>query len=530
MAARPEAARSAGLLSRMAPPSIRLAELVSAMSLVSDLGMGRPSERVLRQTVVALRLADKAGLPAQVKSQTYYTSLLMWLGCAVDTSDLAELFGDETQLYAETHDGDLGGAAMAAFVLRRLGRGGSGLRRVGMVGEFFATGGGSVEKVMRSHCQAASDFAERLDLGQDVSRALTQAFERWDGRGVPGDVKAEDLALPIRLAQIADNIEHFHHATGPHAALDVVRDRRGTQFDPDLADCFLAHHDDVLAGLDDLPAWEEIVREDPQLGVPLTQAQVDVALEAFADFADLKSPSRTGNSRAVARLAEAAAKHLSMHAEDVRLVRRAALVHDLGMVGVPSTIWESTKPWTRMQRERAQTHPYLAERMLAHVPGLSAVARCAGMHHERLDGSGYPHGLSGAAIPMTARVLAAADVFVALQQPRPHRPAYSTAKARQILLQEVRDGKLDGDAVEAVLAAAGERGTARRRPPNGLTEREVEVLLGLARGLSNPEIAAEMSISRKTVSSHLEHIFTKLGVKTRTQAALFAMREGLTEV
>ena len=200
------------------------------------------------------------------------------------------------------------------------------------------------------------------------------------------------------------------------------------------------------------------------------------------------------------------------------------------MIGVPSGVWDETRPWTLAQEERARTHPYLTERMLARMPALAAVARCAAQHHERLDGSGYPHGLRRDALPMSSRVLAAADVLHALRQNRPHRPVMSADAATKVLQDEVRAGRLDGEAVAAVLASAGQRADRPPGPPAGLTAREREVLVHLARGLSNPEIAAALTLSRKTVSTHLEHVYAKLGVSTRTQAALFAMQHGLVGV
>jgi HD-GYP domain-containing protein (c-di-GMP phosphodiesterase class II) len=231
----------------------------------------------------------------------------------------------------------------------------------------------------------------------------------------------------------------------------------------------------------------------------------------------------------VALLAAEAGAALGLTASDVQTLRRAALVHDIGMTGVPSAVWDEPRPWTLSQRERARTHPYLLERMLARTPLLSHIAHLASLHHERLDGSGYPRGLRGDAIPVPARILAVADVHQALTQPRPHRDAYDATAIAAILRDEARDSRLDGEVVNAVLRAGGHR--VRRRPelPGGLTAREVDVLIALARGRSNPEIASDLSISRKTVSSHLEHIYAKLAISTRTEAALFAMQHGFTD-
>ncbi len=386
------------------PRQVTLAELVATLSLVADLGMGRPMERVLRQTVIAMRLGAAAGMDQATSTSAYYTSLLTWVGCAADTSDLAALFGDETELYADTRDGDLGGVAMAVFVARHLGRGSSGLRRIGMVGKFLATVGGSVQEAMESHCHAASDLAERLELGPAVCEPLLQAFERWDGRGVPGSTGADGLAPAIRLVHLADSIEAFHHIGGAEAALHVARERRGTQFDPDLVDCFCSRHPEILDGLGGISAWEEVIALDPKLGATLSDDQLERALGALADFSDLKSPLRLGHSRGVAELAVQAGVALGLPAADVVTLRRAALVHDIGMIGVPSGVWDEPGEWSISQRERARTHPYLTERMLARTPLLAQVGHCASLHHERLDGSGYPHGLRGDAISLSARI------------------------------------------------------------------------------------------------------------------------------
>jgi HD-GYP domain-containing protein (c-di-GMP phosphodiesterase class II) len=511
------------------PERVKLSQLVATLSLMSDLGMGRPMERVLRQTVIAMRLADAADVGADVCSATYYTSLLTWVGCATDTSELAELFGDEMHLYEDSHEGDLEGVSMAAFMARHLGYGSSRLRRIGMVGKFLATAGRNVQRVMESHCQSTSDLAIRLELGDAVSVPLIQAFERWDGKGVPGKVGQAELAPAIRIVHLADNVEAFHHSGGLEAAVEVATQRRGTQFDPDLVDTFCRQPDAILDGLGTFQAWDQVISLDPRLGEELTTAQLDVALDALGDFADLKSPFSLGHSRGVSALAGEAGGVLGMSEGDAANLRRAGAIHDVGMVGVPSGVWDATQPWTLVQSERARTHPYLAERVFARIPALKPVVACAAQHHERLDGSGYPHGLSGNALSAAARVLAAADMYHALREARPHRPALDADAAVSTMRDEVRNGRLDPAAVDAVLVAAGHRLTRRSVQPAGLTRREVEVLMLLARGRSNPEIAAELTISRKTVSTHLEHIYLKLEVTTRTEAALYAMQQGLTD-
>jgi HD-GYP domain-containing protein (c-di-GMP phosphodiesterase class II) len=223
----------------------------------------------------------------------------------------------------------------------------------------------------------------------------------------------------------------------------------------------------------------------------------------------------------------AAGARLGLAEPELRTLRRAGLVHDLGRLGVSNAVLDKRGPLAGGDWERLRLQPYLTERMLSRSEELAPLAAIAVQHRERLDGSGYPRGLSGAAISEPARVLGAADAYQAMREPRPHRPLHSAEEAANELRAEVRAGRLDGDAAEAVLGAAGHRVPRRREGPAGLTQREVEVLRLLARGLSNREIAERLVISPKTVGNHAEHIYGKIGCSNRAAAGLFAMRHGL---
>ncbi|HEX6654936.1 MAG TPA: HD domain-containing phosphohydrolase, partial [Candidatus Limnocylindria bacterium] len=213
--------------------------------------------------------------------------------------------------------------------------------------------------------------------------------------------------------------------------------------------------------------------------------------------------------------------------DDVTTIRRAGLVHDFGRLGVSNGIWDKRGPLTPAEMERVRLHPYLSERMLAFSPARAPLGAIAGQHHERLDGSGYPRGLSGGVITPAGRLLAAADVYHAMTEARPHRPARTSQEAAAELRAEVTAGRLDGDAVDAVLRAAGHRVRRQREWPAGLTGREVEVLRLVTHGLSTREIAERLIITRKTAANHVEHVYAKIGVSNRARAALFAMQHGL---
>ncbi len=219
---------------------------------------------------------------------------------------------------------------------------------------------------------------------------------------------------------------------------------------------------------------------------------------------------------------------LGLPQDRVGTVRRAALLHDVGRVAVSSAVWEQERSLTSSQWEQVRLHPYHTERILSRSAQLVGLARIAGMHHERMDGTGYHHGAPGGSIPTEARLLAASDAFQAMTQARPHRRALAPEEAARELGAEAERGRLDVDCARAVIAAAGQQPTVGRRAwPAGLTDREVDVLRLLARGCSNREIAAELVISSRTAEHHVQHLYAKIGGSTRAAAAVFAMEHGL---
>lgn len=233
----------------------------------------------------------------------------------------------------------------------------------------------------------------------------------------------------------------------------------------------------------------------------------------------------------MARLAEAAARKLGCSDSDVAAVRRAALLHDLGRASVSNGIWDKPDRLTTSEWERVRLHPYYTERVLEKAPALRSLARLAGGHHERLDGSGYHRGDPAALLPLPTRVLAAADAYHAMTELRPHRPAFSPEAAAVELAKEVGAGRLDRDAANGVLEAAGQRAQMPRRDwPAGLSDREVDVIRLAVRGRSNRQMAAELFVSEDTVKTHLRHVYEKVGFSSRAGLALFAMENDLLSI
>jgi HD-GYP domain-containing protein (c-di-GMP phosphodiesterase class II) len=511
--------------------ALRLSELLGVLSFGADLGMGQPMEHVLRQSVIALGLADRIGLGPEEQDAVYFGSLLAWIGCHIDAYEQAKWFGDETVLKGDFRRVDFATATSGPlFMIRHLGGERPLHQRIGLMPGFLGEGRHAAESMLENHWRASDDLMARIGLDQLVRDTVEQSFERWDGRGVPHGASEHGILVTSQVVNLADVVEVFHRAGGVDAAVSVARERAGTQFDPELVTTFADAAESLLAELDAADPWQAVMSAEQASRHWLTHAQLDAGLEAVADFVDVKSPYTIGHSRGVAALAETAAGHYGLGEGDTTLLRRAALVHDLGRLGVPNVIWDKQGPLSPAEFERVRMHAYLTERMLAASPTLAPLGAVAGQHHERLDGSGYPRGLTAGDITPAGRLLAAADGYQARLEPRPHRPAQGAEQAAAELRADVREGRLDADATEAVLSAAGHRASKRREWPAGLTAREVEVLRLLARGMSKKEIAAELVISPKTANTHIEHIYSKIGVSNRALASLFAARHGLITV
>jgi len=511
----------------MSGSGVRLTEVIVALSLATDLGFGQPAEHMLRAARISMRLGDRLGLEPQELATLYDVSILTYVGCPVYGNEAATLFGDDIDFRAHAVEVDLAGFPAMVFMLRRAGAGTSTFNRARQAAAIMASGGRAVVEQMANHCSAAGELADRLRLGAGVRAGIEQSYARWDGQGVPPDVAGDALALSARIAHIAEACEVFQRTAGVEQAVEMVRSRSGTHFDPAIAAAVEPDPEALFAGLDD-DTVDEILDAEPIERPPLTEGELDQVLEAIGDFCDLRCPYFAGHSRGTAELVAAAAVLLHLPPTEAALARRAALVHDVGRFGVAGSVWDRPGPLTSSDRERMRMHAYYVERIFNRPEPLRRIGLLAGTHHERMDGSGYHRGVGGTVLSTPARVLAAADAYHAMTQPRPHRVAMSDTEAARELRRDADEGRLDPVATDAVLAAAGHAGSRTRAGgPAGLTAREADVLGLLAVGLPNKGIAHQLGISSKTVGNHVEHIYTKLGVSNRAGAAMRAMQHGL---
>jgi HD-GYP domain-containing protein (c-di-GMP phosphodiesterase class II) len=505
---------------------VRAAELVGALCLATDVAMGFPFEHGLHATQVAMRLADRLGIDAKAASDTYYASLLSYCGCTADAEIAAEifagkvtanivpvLFGSQREMLAgiirALPPPDSSAPVRVLETVRRLPRAARGNR-----------------PHQRALCEVGEMLARRVGLPGSVQALFYNLTDRWDGKGELRRAKGEQIPLALRIANVARDAAFHQLLGGVERAARVVGERAGGAFDPEVAACLVDNANELLA-LDPSPsAWEHTLACEPSPTVILESDAIDGALAAMGEFADLISPYLVGHSGGVSELADHAAERCRLPAPERTAIRRAALVHDVGRPAVDARVWQKPEPLTANEWEQVRLHPYHAERVLSRSPFLAALAPVASAHHERLDGSGYHRGASAAALGAPARLLAAADAYHAMTEPRPHRRALVPKRAAEILGEEANARRLDADAVSAVLKAAGQL-VPRLERPAGLTEREAEVIGMLARGLQTKQVARALGISVKTADRHVQNAYAKIGVSTRAAAALFAMEHGL---
>jgi HD-GYP domain-containing protein (c-di-GMP phosphodiesterase class II) len=511
----------------MGDSGVRLADLLVSLSLATDLGFGQPSEHMLRSARIGMRLGGRLGLDAKDLATLYDVGILTYVGCPVYGNEASMLFGDDIDFRHEATEVDLAGFPAMVFMLRRAGSGTSSVNRARQAASFMATRGRQVVEQMADHCSAAGMLATRLGLDEGVQTGVAQAYARWDGRGFPDHLSGTDVSLAARISHVAEACEVFQRTAGVDAVVDVVSSRSGTHFDPEIARLVATDPDSLFDDLDQ-DTLETVLASEPVDRPMLSDDELDDALGAIGDFCDLRCTWFAGHARATADLVRSASELTHTPAADARMTYRAALVHDIGRFGVPANILGKPGPLTPNERERVRLHAYYVERIFNRPEPLRRVGLLAATHHERMDASGYHRGVGGPMLSASARLLAAADAYCAMLQPRPYRDRMGETEAARTLRAEATEGRLDPAAVDAVLAAAGHRlnrtivsGAA------GLTARETEVLALLAEGMPNKTIARRLGISPKTVSNHIERVYSKLGVSNRAGAAMCAMQYGI---
>ena len=512
-------------------PHARLADVLGILAMATDLGIGLPMEHAIRTCLLSLELGRRAGLSGAELTDLYDLTLLRMLGCTAGSAVSAEYFVDEIAFGRATQHLDYGDPeSFGRWVMESFGADRDPAQRERMLQKLFSYTPDKRKGYLAGHCEVAQMLATRLGFSGTVIDGLALVFERWDGHGAPNAVPGSDQPACVRIMTLCNELETHHRLHGEAGAVAMARERSGGAFDPALVEFFCSEASAILAVAAKPSSWDQLLDAEPAPHRFIDDARRLEAARVMGDFADMKSAHFAGHSSGVAVLAAAAAERVGQTADQCAELRIAASAHDLGRVTVTTSIWDKPEPLNEAEWEAVRLHPYYSERMLGRAESFAAAASVAGMHHERIDGSGYHRGNTSAAQSQASRLLAAADAYTAMRQPRPHRAALDPDRAGDELRRLAEQDRLDARAVNAVLGAAGDSGRpVRKRWPAELTDREVDVLRQIALGASIQEAASTLHVAPKTVDFHLQNVYSKAGVTTRAAATLFAIQSGLLE-
>jgi HD-GYP domain-containing protein (c-di-GMP phosphodiesterase class II) len=423
---------------------IRPAELMAALSLATDLGLGRALEHELGVCLAALEAADRLGCSPEERSDVYYVALLLHVGCTAAAPYFASwVGGDEIRFQSGVQV--LGPASEPSedvrYLVRRLADDRPLPERARLVARQLIGGQKRFELAAANLCEGGRLLARRLHLRAEVARALGQVTARWDGKGVPGDVAEEEISRPLRIVRVAHDFVAVARGRDRDAALKALSRRRGRGYDPRVVDAVLAEPDALMRAAEGPDAFGRVLDAEPPPVATISTAGLEVVARAFGEFVDLKLGFLTGHSSRVAELAATAAEALGCRRDEVSAVRAAGFFHDLGRVAVPNGVWDKPGALSGGEWERVRLHPYYTERVLERSPALARLALLAGSHHERLDGSGYHRGAAAAQLSVGARLLAAADAYDG-DDPRAPAPASDASRRRPDRAR--RDGRRRG--------------------------------------------------------------------------------------
>jgi HD-GYP domain-containing protein (c-di-GMP phosphodiesterase class II) len=432
---------------------LELAELIGALSQALDITEGQPPGHCLRCAMLGMALADELGVAAAPRRELYYTLLLKDLGCSSNAARICELYlTDDLSFKRDFKRVGDSLPQVVRFVLDHTGLQAPLAERFRATLEIFQHGGEIATELIRTRCQRGAEIARRLRFDDAVALGVHGLDEHWDGSGRPDGLAGDAIPLAARVALLAQVADVFHTAGGPDAALAELRLRRGRWFDPALVDAFLraAARDGFWHALRADGLAERVRGLEPERGsVVLDDDYLDEIAAAFGSIIDAKSPYTAGHSSRVALYADLLAERLGVDAARRRWLRRGALLHDLGKLGVSNAVLDKPAALSADEWKAVRMHPVYTERILGALAPFAELALVAGAHHERLDGGGYPRGLRDGAIALETRIITTADVFDAISAERPYRGAVPLPQTLQMMRRMVGSA-LDARCVDAL--------------------------------------------------------------------------------
>ena len=435
------------------PGLLRLSEVIGALSYALDLTEGQPPGHSLRCGWIGMAIGAHLGLGPAERADLLYTLLLKDTGCSSNAARLWQLYGgDERAVKQDFKTVDAQSMAQVAhFVLRHAGPGEALSQRIGRVLTLVRHGQDLATELIAARCERGADIARRLGFNDRVAAGIHSLDEHWNGRGRPDGLRGAAIPLGARIALLAQVIDVFHAAGGPEAAREEAAKRAGTWFDPALVAVFeeASRADAFWTGLDDDALALRVAALEPApLAIAVDDDRLEAITAAFADVVDAKSPYTAGHSRRVAEYADGIAAQLSLAPARRLELRRAALLHDIGKLGVSNGILDKPGKLDESEWAQVRRHPALSEEILSRVSVFRPLAAITGAHHERLDGRGYPNGIEAGQIGLETRIITACDIFDAITAERPYRGPIPVAECLEIMRRD------RGTAIDAACLAA----------------------------------------------------------------------------
>lgn len=460
---------------------IYLSELVAALSYALDLTEGQPPGHSIRTCLIGMRLAETLGLSEDTRQDLYYALLLKDAGCSSNATRLAQIIGGDeiaAKRGVKTTDWTRVGFESLRYAWQYVLPGRPIAERLTRMMEIARSRVPQQREIVQIRCERGAQIARRMGFSEATATAIRSLDEHWNGGGYPDRLAGDNIPLLARILSISQTIEVHVSAHGIENARRVLRKRKGRWFDPALVNAAESLFRDALfwQRLPGEMAREEVLLQEPRsAGQPISGVRLDEICLAFADVIDAKSPFTYAHSQGVASAAVLIAKGLDLPEVDVQMIRRAALLHDIGKLSVPNAILEKPGKLDPQEWEMVRRHPYYSQRILEHVGGFAELSRVAGAHHEKLDGSGYWRGVSAAQLPLAARILTVADIYDALAAKRPYREALAPEQVLRIMgkdapraldagcLDVLRQDKLSLSAL-AVAVGTSDSSAHERRP------------------------------------------------------------------
>lgn len=437
--------------------NVTLSELLGALSHALDLTEGQPAGHCVRCSRIGVEIGRDIGLGEQEITELYYVLLLKDLGCSSNAARICELYLTDDLSFKQDFkliDGSLSQALR--FVLSHTGLKAGLAERFRAIVNIFQNGGEIARELIETRCHRGADIARKMRFSEPVAEGIQNLDEHWDGSGKPLGLSGTAIPIYSRIALLAQVIDVFQVANGPEAAVREAKNRSGIWFDPDLVAAF-----ESLAAR---PAFRDMLGSDghecavshapAQASLPIDEDYLDDIAAGFAQVVDSKSPYTAGHSERVTLFTDMIAEELAFSAERRRKLKRAALLHDIGKLGVSNTILDKPGKLDDAEWEIMRMHSAHSEAILSRIGAFRGLAPIAGAHHERLDGKGYPRGLAGDQISLETRLITTADIFDALTADRPYRTAMSITKALGIMSGMVGT-QIDANCFAALQRALG---------------------------------------------------------------------------